>query len=436
MRSKPEGNLVIQLCNVSKKYPIYHSSLGKMLELLSFRKWKFHQEFWALQDLSLNVSKGETLGIVGQNGSGKSTLLQVLAGIIRPSIGTCSINGSVAAILELGAGFNLEFSGRENIFINGAVLGLSHRQIQDRMDKILEFAEIGNFIDQPVKTYSSGMFVRLAFSVAVHADPEILLVDEALSVGDLIFQHRCMNQMRRLRDAGKTIVLVTHDLMAVTGYCSRAILLDGGRNVCQGSPELVVQRYHALMAERQKDLGHISTTKSMSSESSLPVVRSIPYIQNRYGEGGAEIIGIVLLSSTGEVLNSLPSGIPCHLLISVLFKQNMENPIIGFTVRDRLGNEMTSSNTSYEETHLPYARKHQIFTVGFHLSLPNLRPVSYSISPAVSQGDIWNHIVEDWIDNAYIFNLLDTGLVYGQMRWSVDVDFQISNESKPESEEG
>ena len=245
-----------------------------------------------------------------------------------------------------------------------------------------------------------------------------------------------MNQMRRLRDEGKTIVLVTHDLMAVTGYCSRAILLDGGRNVCQGSPELVVQRYHALMAERQKDLGHISTTKSMSSESSLPVVRSIPYIQNRYGEGGAEIIGIVLLSSTGEVLNSLPSGIPCHLLISVLFKKNMENPIIGFTVRDRLVNEITSSNTSYEETHLPYARKHQIFTVGFHLSLPSLRPGSYSISPAVSQGDIWNHIVEDWIDNAYIFNLLDTGLVYGQMRWSVDVDFQISNESKPESEEG
>ena len=419
---------VIQLQDVSKKYPIYKTSSSKLLELLSFRKWKLHRDFWALRDIDLEIPRGAVLGVLGQNGSGKSTLLQVLAGILRPTTGTCRVEGSVAAILELGAGFNPEFSGRENIFINAAVLGLSHRQTQDRMDQILDFAEIGEFIDQPVKTYSSGMFVRLAFAVAVHVDPEILLVDEALAVGDLVFQHRCIHRMRQLRDAGKTIVLVTHDLQAVTSYCSRAILLDGGHKLYEGTPETVVQRYQALVARREAQLGDGPVQKAASPGTRLPVVRTIPYIHNRYGEGAAEIIGIILLSSDGEVLNSVPAGGECSLLVSVRFKQKVTDPIVGFTVRDRLGNELTSSNTSYEGIHLPEAQADQIYTVAFRFRVPPLRPGSYTISPAVSRGDIWEHTVEDWIDNAYIFNLLDTGLVYGQMRWPVDIDFQVSIE--------
>ena len=420
----------IQLQQVSKKYPIYETSSSKLLELLSFRKWKLHRDFWALRDISLAIPKGATLGVVGRNGSGKSTLLQVLAGILRPTTGSCQVQGSVAAILELGAGFNPEFSGRENIFINAAVLGLSHRQTHDRMDRILDFAGIGEFIDQPVKIYSSGMFVRLAFSVAVHVDPEILLVDEALAVGDLVFQHRCIHRMRQLRDAGKTIVLVTHDLHAVTSYCSSAILLDGGRKLHEGSPATVVQRYQALVARREADLADGLVEKSASPADNLPVVRTIPYIHNRYGEGAAEIIGIILLSSDGEVLTSVPEGGECSLLVSVHFKQQVADPIVGFTVRDRLGNEMTSSNTSYEGIHLPDARVDQIYTIAFRFRVPALRPGSYTISPAVSRGDIWEHTVEDWIDNAYIFNLLDTGLVYGQMRWPVDIDFQVSIEPR------
>ena len=419
---------VIQLQHVSKKYPIYETSSSKLLELLSFRKWKLHRDFWALRDIDLEIPRGAVLGVLGQNGSGKSTLLQVLAGILRPTTGTCRVEGSVAAILELGAGFNPEFSGRENIFINAAVLGLSHRQTQDRMDQILDFAEIGEFIDQPVKTYSSGMFVRLAFAVAVHVDPEILLVDEALAVGDLVFQHRCIHRMRQLRDAGKTIVLVTHDLQAVTSYCSRAILLDGGHKLYEGTPETVVQRYQALAARREAQLGDGPVQKAASPGTRLPVVRTIPYIHNRYGEGAAEIIGIILLSSDGEVLNSVPAGGECSLLVSVRFKQKVTDPIVGFTVRDRLGNELTSSNTSYEGIHLPEAQADQIYTVVFRFRVPPLRPGSYTISPAVSRGDIWEHTVEDWIDNAYIFNLLDTGLVYGQMCWPVDIDFQVSIE--------
>ena len=419
---------VIQLQGVSKKYPIYETSSSKLLELLSFRKWKLHRDFWALRDIDLEIPRGAALGVLGQNGSGKSTLLQVLAGILRPTSGTCRVEGSVAAVLELGAGFNPEFSGRENIFINAAVLGLSHRQTQERMNRVLDFAEIGEFIDQPVKTYSSGMFVRLAFSVAVHVDPEILLVDEALAVGDLVFQHRCIHRMRQLRDAGKTIVLVTHDLQAVTSYCSRAILLDGGRKLHEGTPETVVQRYQALVARRETELADGLVHRTASPANNLPVVRTIPHIHNRYGEGAAEIIGIILLASDGEVLNSVPAGGECSLLVSVRFKKKVTDPIVGFTVRDRLGNEMTSSNTSYEGIHLPEAHPDQIHTVAFRFRVPPLRPGSYTISPAVSSGDIWEHTVEDWIDNAYIFNLLDTGLVYGQMRWPVDIDFQVSIE--------
>ncbi len=425
--SRSKGN-VIQLQHVSKKYPIYETSSSKLLELLFFRRWKLHRDFWALRDVSLEIPRGATLGVLGQNGSGKSTLLQVLAGILRPTVGTCQVEGSVAAILELGAGFNPEFSGRENIFINAAVLGLSHRQTQDRMDQILDFAEIGDFIDQPVKTYSSGMFVRLAFSVAVHVDPEILLVDEALAVGDLVFQHRCIHRMRQLRDAGKTIVLVTHDLHAVTSYCSTAILLDGGRKLHEGSPANVVQRYQALVARREAELADGLVHPPASPGTDLPVVRTIPYIHNRYGEGAAEVIGITLLSSDGQVLNSVPAAEECRLLVSVHFKRKVTDPIIGFTVRDRLGNEVTSSNTSYEGTHLPEAQSDQVYTIAFRFRLPALRPGSYTISPAVSRGDIWEHTVEDWIDNAYIFHLLNTGLVYGQMRWQVDIDFQVSIE--------
>lgn len=212
-RSNP--NLAICLKHLSKKYAIYERPLYKFIEMMSLNSRKFHREFWALKDIDLEVPSGTTLGIIGQNGSGKSTLLQVVAGILKPSRGDCFVEGTVAALLELGTGFNPEFTGRENVFMNGAILGMGKAQIEERMDAILQFAEIGNFINQPVKTYSSGMFIRLAFSVAIHIEPDILLVDEALAVGDLVFQHRCINRIRRLRQEGKTILFVTHDLQAV-----------------------------------------------------------------------------------------------------------------------------------------------------------------------------------------------------------------------------
>lgn len=424
---KRSGGSAIYLENLSKEYPIYDRPSQKLLELLTLQKKKFHREFWALRDLSLDVGKGTTLGIIGQNGSGKSTLLQIVAGILKQTRGECFVSGSVSALLELGSGFDPEFTGRENVFMNGVIMGLTHGQIEERLARILEFAEIGSFIDQPVKTYSSGMFMRLAFSLAIHVDPEILLVDETLSVGDLIFQHRCINRIRRLRDQGKTILFVTHDLQAVTRFCDRAILLEGGRKLDDGSPERVVQRYQAMVFERQKKAaGKAESVTQAEQDGTLRVVDYIPHIHHRYGNRGAEILGIILYSSQGKVLDEVQADQEVRLVISARVLGDIEHPIIGFTVRDRLGVEITSSNTPYEGLNLPPGKPGDVFTVAFQMRLPQLRPGSYSISPAVAQGNVWEHTIEDWIDNAYIVNLADTGLIYGTMRWPVKVTFNVT----------
>ncbi len=424
---EPRPELAIYMKNLSKQYPIYNRSGGKLLELLFLQRKKFHRDFWALHDLDLEVERGTVLGIVGQNGSGKSTLLQIVTGILRQTRGDCFVNGTISALLELGAGFNLEFTGRENIFMHGAIIGLTRRQMEERLEDVLSFAEIGEFVDQPVKIYSSGMFMRLAFSVAIHVDPDILLVDEALSVGDLIFQHRCISRIRRLREAGKTILFVSHDLQAVTSFCDRAILLDCGKKLEDGTPEEVVQRYQALISERErKAAGSSEHWVAIEQDGTLESVTTIPHIHHRFGHGGAEILGIILHSREGKVLNQVRSGEEVRLIVSARLNRDIGHPIIGFTVRDRLGVEITSSNTSYAGLHLPAGKAGDVFTIGFRLSIPALRPGSYSISPAVAEGNIWEHTIEDWIDNAFIVDVVGTGLIYGLMHWPVKVSFNMS----------
>ena len=254
-------------------------------------------------------------------------------------------------------------------------------------------------------------------------------VDEALAVGDVIFQHRCINRINQLRKAGKTILFVTHDLQAVTRFCDRAILLDHGRKLEDGTPEHVVQRYQALIFEREKRAaGKGEFWGAADQDTGLQVVNTIPFVHNRFGAGGAEIMGIILLSKDGEVLNEMRAGQEVQLVISARIHRNLEHPIIGFTVRDRLGVEITSSNTSYEGLHLPPAQCGQIITVGFKIDVPRMRPGSYSISPAIARGNIWEHTIEDWIDNALIINIADTGLIYGMMQWPVKVTYNVRRE--------
>jgi ABC-type polysaccharide/polyol phosphate transport system ATPase subunit len=242
----------IAVQNLGKKFKLFTSPGGRFLEYMSMGKVKRHEDFWALKDISFDIPTGTTLGILGQNGSGKSTLLSILAGVLYPSEGSFKINGKVSAILELGSGFHQEFSGRDNVYMYGSIMGLSKPEIDDRFDEIVRFSELGDFIDQPLRTYSSGMIVRLAFSVAVNVDADILIVDEALAVGDAIFQHRCFRKIREMQADGKTILYVGHDTEAVRNLCTSALLLDGGRVIERGDPNTVVNKYYALIADRER----------------------------------------------------------------------------------------------------------------------------------------------------------------------------------------
>jgi ABC-type polysaccharide/polyol phosphate transport system ATPase subunit len=244
--------IAIAVHNLGKKFKLFGSPGRRVLEYLSLGKVSRHTDFWALKEISFEIPSGTTLGILGQNGSGKSTLLSILAGVLDPSEGSFEINGKVSAILELGSGFHPEFSGRDNVYMYGSIMGLSKQQIDDRFDEIIRFSELGDFIDQPLRTYSTGMTVRLAFSVAVHVDADILIVDEALAVGDAIFQHRCFRKIREMQLSGKTILYVGHDTEAVRNLCTSALLLDGGRIIERGDPNYVVNKYYALITERER----------------------------------------------------------------------------------------------------------------------------------------------------------------------------------------
>ena len=244
--------IAIAVHNLGKKFKLFGSPGKRVLEYLSLGKVSHHTDFWALQDITFEIPTGTTLGVLGQNGSGKSTLLSILAGVLEPSAGSFEINGKVSAILELGSGFHPEFSGRDNVYMYGSIMGLSKQEIDERFDEIVRFSELGDFIDQPLRTYSTGMTVRLAFSVAVNVNADILIVDEALAVGDAIFQHRCFRKIREMQETGKTILYVGHDTEAVRNLCTQALLLDGGRIIERGDSNTVVNRYHALIAERER----------------------------------------------------------------------------------------------------------------------------------------------------------------------------------------
>jgi ABC-type polysaccharide/polyol phosphate transport system ATPase subunit len=425
---------VIRVENLSKHYRIYERPRDKLREMVHIGGG-LHKEFWALRDISFQVGQAQTLAVIGQNGSGKSTLLQILAGIMRQTRGDCLVTGKVSALLELGSGFNPEFTGRENVFMNGAILGLDERRMRERFDAIAQFAEIGSFMEQPVKTYSSGMFMRLAFAVAVNVDPDILLVDEALAVGDLVFQHRCMHRMNRLRDSGKTIVLATHDLTAVTKFCDRALLLDEGHLLADGKPDLVVQKYHALVFERERRYAQFDgdadgiMEAEYASGGEIPVVRTIPNIDHRFGNGEATVLGVDVLNQKGTPVRDVPAGQRIVVRVSVQFNQDVDRPILGYYLRDRLGVDIAACNTSYAGCTLPPARKGQIFTSDFQIQLPRLAPGSYSVSPAVAHGTVIKHDMCDWIDNALVFSVREEDIIYGMLKMDVEVRNYISQAS-------
>lgn len=429
----------IEVRRLSKSYPIYDSPLDRLKELLTFNRLRFHRDFWALRDLDFEVRRGETFCIIGENGSGKSTLLQLVAGILRPTEGEIKVNGRVSALLELGSGFNPEFTGRDNIFLNGAILGFTTRQIEQRYREIEEFAEIGDFINQPVKTYSSGMIVRLAFAVAIHVDPEILLVDEALAVGDIYFRQRCMRKVHELRSRGVTILFVSHSMGDVKAIGDRALWLDQGRVRELGPADAVVAKYLAAMVE--KDSAYLQLKKRPERDRAAgrilapEVAERIPNIDHRYGDGRAEVLGIAVLDEYGRPLELLEPNSRIVVRISVRAKEEIPMPIVGFMLRNHLGIDFSGTNTAREGVELPPMLPGDVYTVDFHLDLPELYPASFSFSPAIADGTLLHYRMCDWIDNAIAVQMGHSeGQIYGYIHLPCRVEVNARLQTAPPAE--
>jgi len=344
------SNVAVQVSNLGKLYHIYGRPKDRLKQILWRGRRQFYREFWALQDVSFAVHAGETFGIVGRNGSGKSTLLQLICGTLTPTQGEVSVRGQVAALLELGAGFNPEFTGRENVYMNATLMGLTRDEIEARYDTIVAFADIGDCLEQPVKTYSSGMYVRLAFAVAAHVDPEILIIDEALSVGDMLFQFKCFLKFQELQQMGKTILFVSHDVNTVKKYCSRAILLEGGRLVLVGSPNAVVNRYTTLLFPKTRPLPEPPEAAAAAARDDVMNTSEREY---RYGSGDGEIASIALYDSGGRPSTTFTAGEQMRVSFRVVARRDIDRPILAMTVRDVKGQDVYVTNTYFKGVDVP-----------------------------------------------------------------------------------
>jgi ABC-type polysaccharide/polyol phosphate transport system ATPase subunit len=391
--------------NVSKLYRLYRRPADRLRELLPGVA-PAHRDFWALRDISFEVERGETLGLVGPNGCGKSTLLQMVSGILQPTMGRVVTRGRIAALLELGAGFNPEFSGRENVYLNGEIMGLSRGEIDRAMPSIESFAEIGEFMERPVKEYSSGMYVRLAFSTAIHVDPEILIVDEALAVGDAVFANRCVRKFQELRERKITVLFVSHDLGLVKQLSDRAILLLNGRIEAAGAPNDVINRYIGLVLERQ------------APEARQERLRS----SFRHGDGTSEIVGIQMLNARGEETASIASGEPVTVRVQARFHRAVSDPMVGILVRTRIGMDVYGTNTRIEHTRLGDFEAGQLLEVDFGIECW-LTPQQYTLTAATQNADGSSH---DWLDDAIAFDVVDTRVAAGVANLRAKVEWRAS----------
>jgi len=401
---------VIQVAGLSKAYTIWSSpsarlhgpllgQLGqmpflpaRMRRVCSRLSHKSFHNFYALRDVSFEVQRGESVGIIGLNGSGKSTLLQIVAGTLQPTEGSVRVNGRVAALLELGSGFNHEFTGRENVYLYAAILGWRPQEVEERFQQVVEFAEIGEFMDQPVKTYSSGMQVRLAYSVATAAVPDILIVDEALSVGDVYFQHKCFAQIRRFREQGTTLLFVSHDPGAVKTLCDRALLLDAGAVIRDGSPDAVLDYYNAIIARNAAD----QEVRQGETADGRRVTRS--------GNDRATIKTVELLQHDHSV-RAVNVGASATLRVQAVTREQLPHLSVGFVIRDRLGNDIFGINTCQLRQSLS-PEPERPFNVDFYLPSIGLGPGHYSVTVALHTRE--THIEDnfDWWDQALVFQIV------------------------------
>ena len=392
--------------NVSKLYRLYRQPSDRLREMLP-GCGSLHTDFWALREIGFSVERGETLGLVGPNGCGKSTLLQIVSGILQPTTGRVLVRGRIAALLELGAGFNPEFSGRENVFLNGEIMGLSRSAIASAMPSIEAFAEIGEFIERPVKEYSSGMYVRLAFSTAIHVDPDVLIVDEALAVGDAVFANRCVRKFQELRERRVTVLFVSHDLGLVKQLSDRAILLLNGRIAAQGAPKDVINRYIGLVLEKQEP----KDKRDERLRSSF-----------RHGDGTSQILGVRILNARGDDTVAVASGETVTVRVHSRFHHSKSDPMVGILIRTRIGMDVYGTNTRIEQVALGDFEAGDELEVDFQMECW-LTPQQYTLTVATQNSDGSSH---DWLDDAVAFEVVDARTAAGVANLRAQVSWRVS----------
>lgn len=375
------SKIAISVKNLTKIYKLYDKPIDRLKETLSITKKKYHREHYALRDISFDVKKGESVGIIGTNGSGKSTILKIITGVLNQTSGELKVKGKISALLELGAGFNLEYTGMENIYLNGTMMGYTKEEIEKKLDNIINFADIGEFINQPVKTYSSGMFVRLAFAVAINIDPEILIVDEALSVGDVFFQAKCYKKFQEFRDMGKTIIFVSHDLKSVSKYCDKVILLNKGIFIEEGNPKKVIDTYKKILVNQfDKEIKN-EKEKEKNVESKVLWESKMNLNSNKleYGNKDAEIIDFGILDENNILTNTVNKNESFRIKMKVRFNKKIQEPIFAFTIKDIKGNEITGTNTMIEEVYFKNPERNDVVEVEFE-QIMNLQGGEYLLS--------------------------------------------------------
>lgn len=399
------SDYAIRVRDVSKMYKLYNRNKDRIMDAFGLSKEPRYREHYALHGLSFDVKRGETVGIIGTNGAGKSTILKIITGVLNATSGDVDINGRISALLELGAGFNMEYTGIENVYLNGTMIGYSREEIDAKMDNILSFADIGDFVYQPVKTYSSGMFVRLAFAVAINIDPEILIVDEALSVGDVFFQNKCYKKFEDFKKQGKTILFVSHDLGSISKYCDRVVLLDHGKKLSEGTPKEMINIYKKLMtgtavedalaASHNNDLDESGKKKGKSSKANEMINKNvsisdnsgIPWKNNfainpdinEYGSKKAQIVDFAIVDNDGLLTNSIVKNEYFTIKSKVHFNEDIKNPIFTYTFRNVKGVDITGTNTMYEKEYIDLAKAGEEYVASFTQKM-NLQGGEYLLS--------------------------------------------------------
>ena len=386
-------DIAISVNDVSKMYKLYDNPMDRLKESLGLSRKKKYKEHYALNHVSFQVHKGETVGIIGTNGSGKSTILKIITGVLSPTGGEVSVNGRISALLELGAGFNGEYSGLENVYLNGSMIGFSREEIDAKLQSILDFADIGEFIHQPVKTYSSGMFVRLAFAVAINIDPEILIVDEALSVGDVFFQGKCYRKFEEFKEMGKTILFVSHDLSSIGKYCDRVVLLNKGEKLAEGGAKEMVNLYRRVLVNQYDDadleegaenaeagqdgqLTDGTAGENVSKKEHAGGGRAMKDSLNlnpkvlEYGSKLGEIVDFAIRDDTGMITNVIEKGKEFSVQMKVRFQADVNDPIFAFTLKDLKGTEITGTNTMYEHTPVKPQKAGDVREITFKQIMP------------------------------------------------------------------